>query len=274
MNLRSLTLGILAIASLSVAHSVEPDGGTWSMTLVPGATLRYRGEGKILPQGYVNRTEKQRAPLYRLEWRQKADPSGYWGFALWHTGVFGGGAYRPESVPDVAGGDYQTDLLNVGFTNLFVTYHRPLESWPVEAEVGFSIAREIFKRKEFVVQGIAAPNGLDDVNEISAEGFGVGLSGIHGGPVYVRWRAAAHYYVQLFDAKTDASAGQIFQSEAGLGWRRGRFSVETGALWQAWFILGQGNRRLSVPGTPGAVISYNRQDTRLGGLYLKIENRF
>ncbi|HMZ27820.1 MAG TPA: hypothetical protein PLM37_10930, partial [Elusimicrobiota bacterium] len=113
-----------------------------------------------------------------------------------------------------------------------------------------------------------------DVNEISAEGLGVGLSGIHGGSVYLRWRAAAHYYVQLFDAKTDASAGQIFQSEAGLGWRRGRFSVEAGGMWQAWFILGQGNRRLSVPGTAGAVISYNRQDTRLGGLYLKIENRF
>lgn len=113
MNLRSLALGCLAAASLSVARSAET-GGTWSLTLVPGATLRYRGEGKILPQGYLNRTENQNAPLYRLEWRQPADPSGYWGFSLWHTGVFGGGAYRPESVPDAAGGDYQTDLLNVG----------------------------------------------------------------------------------------------------------------------------------------------------------------
>lgn len=248
--------------------------GDWSLTVVPDARLRYRGEGKLLPQGYVNRAESQRAPLYVLDWRQTADPGGYWGFALWHTGVFGGGAFRRERVPDVGGGDYQTNALNVGFTNLFVTYRRPLRDWPVTAEASFSVAREIFKRKDFVVQGVPAPGGLDDVNEISAEGLGVGLEGIHGGRWYVRWRTAAHYYVQLFDAKTDASAGQIFQSEAGVGWRRGPWSLEAGGLWQAWFILGQGNRRLSVAGTDGAVISYNRQDTRLGGAYLKIDRRF
>jgi hypothetical protein len=236
--------------------------------------LRYRGEGKILPEGYVNRTENQRAPLYRLEWTQHVDPAGYWSLAFWHTGVFGGGAFAGERVPDSTGGTYQTNRLNTGFTNLFVTHHQSLVDGPVELELSVSVAREIFKRKEFVVQGTPAPQGMDDVNEMSAEGLGVGLSGTHGRRLYARWRTAAHYYVQLFDAKTDASAGQIFQSEAGLGWRFSRCSLEVGGLWQTWFILGQGNRRLSVSGTDGAVISYNRQNTTIGGLYVKADTRF
>jgi hypothetical protein len=36
MKMRSLTLGFLAAASLSVARSAET-GGTWSMMLMPGA---------------------------------------------------------------------------------------------------------------------------------------------------------------------------------------------------------------------------------------------
>ncbi len=266
---------ILLTGPWGVASSLETGRPTLSVTFLPTAVLRYRGEGKILPQGYVNRTENQRAPLYRLEWRQNPGPGGSWGISLWHTGVFGGGLFKPERVPDAApGSTYQTNLLNVGFTNLFVTFHRPLEGWPLEAEISLSVAREIFKRKSFVVQGVPAPMGFDDVNEISAEGIGFGLSGRHGGRLYLRWRAAANYYVQIFDAKTDASAGQIFQSEGGVGWRVGRFTLEAGGLYQFWFILSQGNRRLEVPGTAGAVISYNRQQTTLGGAHLKINARY
>ena len=249
--------------------------GEFSITVAPSAHLDYRGEGKILPQGYVNRFDGNKAPLYRLEWLQDARKEGYWGLGLWHTGVFGGGTFGTETLPDVTtGGSYQTDQMNVGFTNLFVTYHRPLASGPVEAQVHLSIVREIFKRKDFVVQNQSA-GALDDVNEISAEGIGFGLAGTHGGRLYLRWQAAAHYYVQLFDAKTDASAGSIFQGEAGIGWRFcPAFAVELGGLWQDWFILGQGNRRLHVEGTDGAVISYNRQQTTIGGMFLRLETRF
>lgn len=247
----------------------------FSITVAPGAHLDYRGEGKIFPQGYVNRFDGNTAPLYRLEWLQDVQKGGYWGLGLWHTGVFGGGTYGHETVPDShTGQNYQSDQMNVGFTNMFVTYHRPLESLPVEFQVHLSVVREIFKRKEFVVTGTSA-GGLDDVNEISAEGIGFGLAGTHGDRLYLRWQAAAHYYVQIFDAKTDASAGSIFQGEAGFGYRiTPGLAVEGGGLWQDWFILGQGNRRLHVDGTDGAVISYNRQQTTLSGLYLRLETRF
>lgn len=249
--------------------------GEFSVTVAPSAHLDYRGEGKILPQGYVNRFEGNKAPLYRLEWLQDARKEGYWGLGLWHTGIFGGGTFGTETLPDVTtGGTYQTSQMNVGFTNLFVTYHRPLASGPVEAQVHISIVREIFKRQNFQVEGIS-PQGMDDVNELSAEGIGFGLAGIHGGRLYLRWQAAAHYYVQLFDAKTDASAGSIFQGEAGMGWRFcPAFALEIGGIWQDWFILGQGNRRLHVDGTDGAVISYNRQQTTIGGMFLRLETRF
>jgi hypothetical protein len=261
-----LVMGFLSMGALA---------GEFSITVAPTAHLDYRGEGKILPQGYVNRFDGNTAPLYRFEWLQDARKEGYWGLGLWHTGVFGGGTYGNETIPDVTTGrDYQSDLLNVGFTNLFVTYHRPLAKGPVEAQVHLSVVREIFKRKGFVVQEESAGQ-LDDVNEISAEGIGFGLAGTHGDRVYFRWQAAAHYYVQLFDAKTDASAGSIFQGEAGIGWRFcPAFAVEVGGLWQDWFILGQGNRRLHVEGTEGAVISYNRQQTTIGGMFLRLETRF
>ena len=215
---------LLAFLALGVA------AGEFSLSVAPAAQLKYRGEGKILPQGYVNRFEGNTAPLYRLDWRQDPRAEGFWGVGLWHTGVFGGGTYGRETVPDVAGGDYQSNSMNVGF---------------------------------------------DDVTEISAEGIGFGLAGTHGKKLYVRWQAAAHYYVQIFDAETDASAGSIFQGEAGVGWRiTPRLSFEVGGLWQDWFILGQGNRRLHVEGTDGAVISYNRQQTTLSGLTFKLETRF
>jgi hypothetical protein len=258
-------------------------GPSVSLTLVPAGVVRWRGEGKILPQGYTNRTENQDAPLYVLEWRQAPADRGYWGLSLWHTGVFGGGEFARESLPDVrpgTGGLYQRNLLNVGFTNFFATRYHPVADGPLTAEFSLSVVREIFKRKAFeVLQGSTGPlvsaGPLDDVNEISAEGIGFGLSGVHGKRLYARWRGAANYYVQFFDAKTDASAGQIFQAEAGLGWRpTPSTALEIGGLHQWWFTLGQGNRRLSVPGTDGAVITYNRQSTSYGGLYVRATVRF
>jgi hypothetical protein len=79
-------------------------GPSVSLTLVPAGVVRWRGEGKILPQGYTNRTENQDAPLYVLEWRQAPADRGYWGLSLWHTGVFGGGEFARESLPDVRPG--------------------------------------------------------------------------------------------------------------------------------------------------------------------------
>lgn len=254
-------------------------GPSVSVTLVPAGVIRWRGEGKILPQGYTNRTEDQDAPLYILQWTQAPADRGYWGLSLWHTGVFGGGEFARESLPDVrpgTGGLYQRNLLNVGFTNFFATRYHPVANGPLTAEFSVSVVREIFKRKEFdVLVGTTGPllsaGTLDDVNEISAEGLGFGLSGVHGNKVYFRWRGAANYYIQFFDAKTDASAGQIFQAEAGLGWRPSPdVALEIGGLHQWWFTLGQGNRRLSVPGTDGAVITYNRQNTVYNGLYARV----
>ncbi|MBI4396431.1 MAG: hypothetical protein HY548_05005, partial [Elusimicrobia bacterium] len=224
----------------------------WSLTLLPNASIRYRGEGKLVPQSYVNRFEGETSPLYRLEVLQSPSPRGYWGLSLWHTGVFGGGQYARERIPDnTTGGTYQENQLNVGFTNLFVAYHRPVKNSPVEALVNFSVVREIFKRRQFIVQGVdLRPTNWDDVNEISAEGLGFGLAGRHGDRYYARWQASANYYVQIFDAKTDSSAGQIFQAEGGLGWRPWpRFTVEFGALWQYWFTHSQGDRRIYMPGT-------------------------
>jgi hypothetical protein len=224
----------------------------------------------------VNRFDGNTAPLYRFEWLQDARKEGYWGLGLWHTGVFGGGPLATETVPDVTtGGDYQSDLDECGFHEpVCHLSSTPWQSGPVEAQVHLSIVREIFKRQNFQVQEESAGQ-LDDVNEISAEGIGFGLAGTHGDRLYFRWQAAAHYYVQLFDAKTDASAGSIFQGKAGIGWRFcPAFAVEIGGLWQDWFILGQGNRRLHVEGTDGAVISYNRQQTTIGGMFLRFETRF
>ncbi len=266
---RRLILGLMATGAVTVA------AGEYSLMVAPTANLTYRGEGKLLPdQEYVNRFEGNRAPLYRLEWRQTARDSGYWGLGLWHTGIFGGGTYGQESVSNISSGTYQTASLNVGFTNFFATYHRPLAHSPVSAQVHLSIVREIFKRKTFTVNGTSGGN-LDDVNEMSAEGIGFGLEGRHGQRLYARWQTAAHYYVQLFDAKTDASAGSIFQAEGGVGWRfTKQVALEFGGVWQDWFILGQGNRRLHMEGTDGAIISYNRNQTRMGGFFLRVETRF
>ncbi len=258
---------------------ISPARAAWelSTTVLPTASIDYRGEGKVLPESYVNRYDGVQSPLYRVEARQAKNDAGYWSLSLWHTGVFGGGKFGEERVPDnTTGGTYQTNKLNVGFTNIFVTRRRPVGDSPLEFLFSFSVVRQIFKRKEFVVDGVdARPTGLDDVTEISAEGLGLGLAGRHGDKFYFRWQTQAHYYIQLFDAKTDASAGQIFQYEGGLGVRLPRgVEVEVGGLGQYWFTHGQGNRRLHVAGSDGAVISWNRQETRVGGAYVRINKYF
>jgi hypothetical protein len=279
MRIKSALTAALLLAAAAPARA---ELGSWSVTMLPAASVRYRGEGKVLPQSYVNRFDGETSPVYRLELSQRADPAGYWSLALWHTGVFGGGAFARERVPDnTTGGVYQENLLNVGYTNAFATYHRGLEGLPVEAQVSLSVVRQIFKRKDFVVQGADFRGaGFDDVNEISAEGLGFGLAGRHAlpGPAdrfYARWQANAHYYVQIFDAQTDSHAGQIFLAEAGLGARVfAGLSVEAGGHWQYWFTHGQGNRRIEAPDGSGAVISWNRQETRTAGFYVRTEYRF
>jgi hypothetical protein len=267
--------------AVSSAASAAP-GAETSITLLPNAAIRFRGEGKVIPQSYTGHFGGETSPLYRIDWRQPVSAGGYWGFSLIHTGVFGGGRYAGESVQDLTtGGVYQTNRLNVGFTNVQATYRRPLADHPaVEALVELTVAREIFKRSTFVVQGVPATllNGVgDDVDETSAEGIGVGLAGRHArgrGRFYGRWETVASHLVQIFDARTDASAGQIFRAEAAAGARLGKgFSIEAGALWYYWFLFSQGDRRLSVPGTPGAAISWNRKETRASGFFIALRRR-
>lgn len=269
-----LTLGGVVLSLVSGARATEV-----SLTYLPSGSLHYRGEGKVLPQTYVNRFGGISAPLYRLDVSQDPSPLGYWSLSLWHTSVFTGGKYAEEVVPDStnpSGGVYQRSQLNVGFTHLFVNYHRALARGPVEALAGISVVREVFSRRDFIVQNVdARPTGLDNVSQISAEGFGFGLSGQHGKKYYTRWQVMANYYVLLFDAKTDASGGQLFQGEGGLGVRATQnLSLEMGYLRQYWSIPSQGNIRLSLAGTDGAVISWNRQETRFGGLYFRLAYRF
>lgn len=267
---RLLLLSLLMPGALAASE--------WSVTFLPNASIRYRADGKVIPQSYVNRFDGESSPLYRFEYRGNRSDKGYWGFALVHTGIFGGGEYAGERVPDATGGTYQTNLLNVGFTNAHFTWRRPLQRFPsVEGLAELSLARQIFKRKNFTVQGVDAGPLFDDVSELSAEGFGAGLCGVHGGRIYGRWEVAASHLVQIFDAKTDAAAGQLARAEAALGVRFGNgWAVEAGGLGQYWFLLGQGNRRLHIPGGPndGAVISWNRQETRASGLFLSLRKTF
>jgi hypothetical protein len=269
-RVRRAALALLASAAFPAFASEV------SLTMLPNASVRYRADGKVIPQSYVDRFDGESSPVYRLEYRGDRSEDGYWSFALVHTGVFGGGEYAGERVPDSPSGTYQTNKLNVGFTNVHATWRRPLEAFPsVEALAEFTIARQIFKRKAFVVQGIDAGPLFDDVSELSAEGIGVGLCGRSSGRAYGRWEAAASHLVQIFDAQTDAAAGSLARAEAALGARLGKgWSVEAGGLCQYWFLLGQGNRRLHVAGTDGAVISWNRQETRTSGLFLTFRKEF
>ena len=264
----------LALLPLLLCLGAAGRGAQFSVTMLPNASIRYRGEGKVLPESYVNRFGGETSPLYRLEYRQDRSEKGYWGLSLIHTGVFGGGAYAHERVPE-AGGTYQTNLLNVGFTNFHITRRLPLGRFPsVEALAEITVARQIFKRKKFLVQGVDGGE-MDDVSELSAEGFGVGLAGRHGRRAYGRWELCANHMVQIFDAKTDASAGRLFRAEAAAGVPLGGgFALELGAFQQYWFILGQGKRRLALAGTDGAVISWNRQETRASGLFFSLRKTF
>jgi hypothetical protein len=268
----------IAAAALLAAWGA-PRVQAWDadVTFFPNASISYRGEGKVIPESYVGRFDGETSPAYRVQLTQTPADGGYWQASFFHAGVFGGGNYARERVPDnQTGGVYQTNQLNVGFTNLAVIYRRPIGVSSVEGLAGFSIVRQIFKRKDFIVDGVdLRPMGLDDVNEISAEGLGLGLAGTHGRKWYWRWQTMAHYYVQIFDAQTDASAGHIYQAEGGAGRKISQTTkIEVGALWQYWFILGQGNRRIYAPGTRGAVISWNRQSTVFSGTYVRLSRRF
>jgi hypothetical protein len=253
--------------------------GDFSVTFLPAASIRYRGEGKVLPESYVNRFEGHTSPLYRVRWRSTPDVDGArWDVSLLHTGVFGGGRYGREIVPNAAGGVYQENLMNVGFTNIHLASRRPLSGYPLEGLIEFTVAREIFKRKDFRFPGLNVQGGgLDDVYDLSTEGIGVGLSGRHSTPArtYARWEAVGDHLFQIFDAKTDASAGQLFRAEAAFGFSPSPlYSLEFGGFWQYWFLLGQGNRRLHVPSTDGAVISWNRQETRVQGFFFSLQKTF
>src|SRR5688572_23416896 len=112
---RRKSLGLAGLLGCALLAGRPAAGADWSVTVLPSASVRYRGEGKVLPESYVNRFEGHISPLYRIEVRQDPSPDGYWELALWHTGVFGGGAFGRESVPDmVNGGNYQDNRLNVG----------------------------------------------------------------------------------------------------------------------------------------------------------------
>ncbi len=246
-----------------------------SYTIFPNASLQYQGEGKIMPQSYVNRVGKQKAPLHCVDISQAFSQEGYWRLALWHTGPLLGGEFASETVPDnTTNGIYQTNKLHVGFTNIFITRQRPLADWPVEMRFSLSVVQQTFVRKNFVVQGVDG-QGMDVFHHVSAEGFGFGLSGRHGERFYAHWQADAHIYMMLFDAKTDAFGGHIFQTQGGAGIKCSEsISLESGFFWQYWFIPDQGDRRLSLPGTDGAVISWNRQETRIDGLFFRLVYRF
>ena len=250
----------------------------FSLTTLPNASIGYRADGSAMPQSYAVHFSGETSPVYRLEVRQKPSADGYWSLAFWHAGEFGGGAYGVETIPDATtGGTYQVNKLNVGFTNLFLTYRRPLANYPVEFLASVSMVRQIFRRKQFIVDGVdLRPSGLDDVDETSAEGVGLGLAGRHGGRFYFRWETLFNYYIQIFDAQTDCSAGQIFLAEAGPGARlTENLTIEAGGLWQYWFILRQGNRRLFADtATSGAIISWNRNQTLTSGAYLRLNYRY
>jgi hypothetical protein len=267
-----LLLAALCLAPAPLAWAVDV-----SVTVLPNATIRYRGEAKHVPQSYVNRFSGISSPVYRVEVSQTPSRRGYWSLSLLHTGEFGGGEFAMERVPDNTspGTDYQVSQLNIGFDNTSVTYHRAIQGWPVEALVNLSIMRGFYKRKQFIVQGTdIRATGFDHVNELSAEGFGFGLAGRHGDRWFVRWQTAFNYYVQLADAKTDASYGQVFQMEGGLGARVWRgLSLEFGGFRQYWFIPGPGDR-VSAPGNHEAIVAWERQLTWTHGAYVRLDCRF
>lgn len=257
-----------------VPHVIAQDWQV-SFTYLPGASVDYAGDGKNFPPSYTVNYEGLSEPLYRLALVQAIDEDRAWEFSLMHTGVFGGGKHATELI-----GDYQRNKLNIGLTNLFVSYRHRLAGTDIHGIINTSVVREIFKRESFFIKPsggvLTLIPGLEDTNEISAEGIGFGLEGKHGSNRYVRWRTDANYYVQLFDSKTDSEAGQIFTIETGIGQKFKKFEVELGGLWLYWFTHGQTNRRLhaSLAGTEGAIISWANIQTYISGGYLKITTNF
>jgi hypothetical protein len=139
-----------------------------------------------------------------------------------------------------------------------------------------SIIRRFDHRKDFVAQG-SSLGVFDDVSEQSAEGFGVGLTGTHGtGRFYIRWLAYMNYYIQIADAKTDTSYGEVFQGQAGVGvrlWKGG--AVEVGGLRQYWYYPGEAHYVNSdVVNGKTVIDSWERQTTWTDGLYFRVEQKF
>jgi hypothetical protein len=255
--------------------SAAAAGSDWSLTVLPNASIRYRGEAKHLPQTYNEHFGGESSPVYLIEVAQTPSLKGYWSFSVMHAGVFGNGKYGTETVPDyTTGGIYQTDRLNVGFINTMATFHRAVKSWPVECLVNFSVMRRFDHRKTFVIQG-SDQGDFDDVNEQSAEGIGVGLAGRNGrGRFYARWSTYMNYYIQIADAKTDTAYGEVFQVQAGIGARIWKgLSVEVGGLRQYWYYPGE-SHDIATPNGKTAFDSWQRQMTWTHGFYFRIEQKF
>jgi len=255
------------LLSLFLSGALRAGAGEFSITVVPNASISYRA----LPQSIVDRASGETSPVYRMDWRQSRSADGYWGLALIHSNVFGGGRTALETVSDAAGGTRQTDLLNAGFTHLLVSYRRPVAAVPgIEWAAETGVFRQIMTSKNFDLQGTPAP-GLDNVNELSAEGAGIGLEGRHGGGLYGIWQLEALQLFQLFNAETRAAAGRFLRGEIGAGVTVGGwFSVEAGGYRQDCVLRGRGDQAVYIPGTQGAVVAWNRQETRASGIFVTL----
>jgi hypothetical protein len=264
---------MVLVLALPFLSSPTP-AGQWNVTVVPNASIHYKAEGKALPQGYATHVEGMTSPLYRLEFRESPADGGYWSLALTHTGVFGGGGFASERVPDAAGADFQTDRINVGFVDAQLIRRRPLAGGSVEGLIAGSVRRGYVTRKNFIVQGRDA--GLfDHRQEIGVEGLGLGLAGRHGaGRITVRWQTLLTQYIQLADAKTDASFGQSAEWEGGLGFRLSpRTRLELGGFRNYWYVPGPAVRA-AVPGGGEAIVAWQRQRMTASGVSLRWETDF
>ena len=237
---------------------------TLDFTLLPSASLDFKGEANNQDLPHTTEYEGQNQPLYIFQVRRDISSIAGLSGSLWFTGLPRTGAFARETV-----GNYQQDELNITFTHLFLSYHHKILDPSVEMLASFSIVREVFTRKDFVIQGNPIAQ-LRDVNEISAEGLGIGLQGRHGKKPYFRWQALSSVYIQLFDCDTDCQAGETFNLETGVGVPLSpHITLEGGGLWQYWTISSQGSRLRVADSTPGAIISWSQQSTTLGGFYIR-----
>jgi hypothetical protein len=137
------------------------------------------------------------------------------------------------------------------------------------------VVREIFKRKGPLLCKRNRRTTWTTSTKFQPKGIGFGLAGTHGDRVVFSLASRRPLLRPTLRRKNRRLGRVHFSGEAGIGWRFcPALAVEVGGLWQDWFILGQGNRRLHVEGTDGAVISYNRQQTTIGGMFLRLETRF